>query len=282
MNIKEALEIGNKTLKNNDVESYFLDARLLLSKTLNISKEEIIFNPNREINESEFELYSSLLSRRAAREPLSHILETRAFWDWEFKVTKDTLDPRPDSEAIVEAILKIFPNQSEKLKILELGVGTGCLIISTLKLYPNSHGEAVDINEKTIEVAIENAMNLNISDRINIYKSNWFSNIKDANFDLIISNPPYIPESQLETLEREVKVYEPKRALTSGKEGLDDYKKISQSIDKHLKSQGYLVLEIGDGQKNSVTEIFKEQGLNFVFSQKDLTGKDRVLVFQKH
>lgn len=280
MNIKEALEIGNKTLQNKDVESYFLDARLLLSKALNITTEEIIFNLNRNISESELKTYQELIIRRADREPMSHILGKRAFWDWEFKVTKETLDPRPDSEAVIEAILKIFPDKLRDLDILELGIGTGCLIISALKLYPNSHGEGVDINKKTIDVAKENAETLEVDDRIKIYKSDWFSEVKGS-FDLIISNPPYIPESQLKTLEKEVKLYEPKRALTSGKEGLDDYRKISQNVYNYLKKSGYLVLEIGDDQKDSVVKIFEEKKLTFLFSQKDLSNKDRVLVFQK-
>jgi release factor glutamine methyltransferase len=280
MNVKEALIFGIEKLKTNRTESFLLDARILLEFSLNISHEQIILNPDKELTNKELEHYKTLLERRFKGEPISHILGKRSFWNYEFTINKNVLDPRPDSEALIESVLKIFPDKNIKLNILELGIGSGCLIITLLKEFQNAKGTGIDISSKALKIAQKNAENLNVSNRLNLIKSDWFNKI-NGKFDLIISNPPYIPSKQIEALQTEVKDYEPILALDGGKDGLDYYRKTAEQSSNFLNKNGYICLEIGQNQYKDVIEIFKQQGFSVEFYKKDLANIERIICFKK-
>ena len=282
MLISEALEFAKNNLKKQGIDSFGIDALLILCHSLVCTKEKIIFNPNLALTPDEESKFLANLKRRESREPISHILGKREFFGFDFTVSKDVLDPRADSESLIELALETFPDKDENLEILELGVGSGCLILTLLKLFPNCAAVAVDQSPKALEMAKKNAKNLEIANRIKLLKSDWFSNLDAAQkFDLIISNPPYIESQQIELLEAEVKNFEPRAALDGGDDGLDCYRDIAGNAGKFLKDSGFLILEIGRGQEEDVKEIFTQAGLKFVKEKQDLAGIIRALLFEK-
>ena len=280
MNVKEALLLGIAKLKENRTESYLLDARVLLELSLNTSHEEIAKNPNKKITDKEKGKYLSLLDRRVKGEPISHIIGKRYFWNSEFKINKNVLDPRPDSEALIESVIQKYPDKKAKLDILELGIGSGCLIITLLKEYKNSTGTGVDISKEALEISAINSKNLGVDNRLNLVQSNWFENISKK-FDVIISNPPYIPSKQIKTLQTEVKDFEPMLALDGGEDGLDCYREIAGKADNFLKDKGCIFLEVGQNQYKDVIELFTKSGFSLEFYKKDLANIERIVCLKK-
>lgn len=280
MTIAELLKSTKIKFKENDISSYEIDALLLIAHHFNLTREEIIFSGNSPLDKTKITEFETLINRRINKEPVSKIIGKKGFYEDDFFVNQNVLDPRPDSETLIEEVLKTFTDKNVKLKILELGVGSGCLILTILKKLPNSHGIAVDINEKSLEVARINSQNLGVNQRIKFQNSNWFSNISDKNFDLIISNPPYIKSEDINFLEADVKNFDPLIALDGGEDGLDCYRIIAQNVKNFLNENGYLFLEIGQNQEHEITEIFCQNGLKFIKSQKDLGQIIRCLIFQ--
>lgn len=215
--------------------------------------------------------FRRMIARRARREPVSHITGRRAFWMHEFKVTKDVLDPRPDTETLVEYALSLPFN-----RVLDLGTGSGCIIISLLAERASATGLSVDMSSAALDIARENAEHIGVSDRLALTQSNWFERVS-GQFDLIVSNPPYIPDQVFEGLEPEVRRFEPKMALTAGKDGLDAYRVISAQAKRFLTKGGRLVVEIGYDQRAAVTELFLNEEYEDVTCHRDLAGKDRVI-----
>lgn len=215
-----------------------------------------------------------IIKRRLKREPLAKIIGQKEFWDYTFKTNHHTLDPRPESETLIEACLdlKITP-----LSILDLGTGTGCLLLTLLKLYKKSQGIGVDISKDALKVASQNAKNLGLENRSTFIESNWLDKVQGS-FDLIISNPPYIKKD--DTINKEA-TYDPKLALFSGKDGLDSYKEIFKHIGQYMQNSTYLILEIGYQQKDLVVMLAKKFYLKFVKAYKDLSQIERVLIFNK-
>ncbi|MFT7098425.1 MAG: release factor glutamine methyltransferase [Rickettsiales bacterium] len=282
MLISEALSSAENSLKQKGVDSSRIDALLILCHCLDVSKEQIIFNGTRKLDSYEKKKLSLLLKRRENREPMSHILGKREFFGLDFFVNSSVLDPRPDSETIIEAVLEVFTDRNKPIKILELGVGSGCLFSTILKYLPNSSAIGSDISSEALNIAQNNVDQLNLSSRVNLIQSNWFSNIEDGHkFDLIISNPPYIKTSDIDHLQDEVKNFEPHLALDGGKDGLNCYRDISAKAADFLTDSGFVLLEIGQNQENEVIEIFTKNNLRFVKSKKDLPGIIRCLVFMK-
>jgi release factor glutamine methyltransferase len=278
--LAEVLAFSNQELKNAGINSYRLDSLILLCHYLNLPKEQILFG-NLNLNQNQLADFLCLIERRIKREPVSHITGKREFFGNEFAINSFALDPRPDSETLIEAAQSHFDKESF-LEILELGVGSGCLILTLLKFFVNSRGLAIDINEEALKVAIHNSERFNLQNRCQFFLSNWFENVdKKLKFDLIISNPPYIPTHDIANLQNEVKDYEPLIALDGGKDGLECYRQIALNAEKFLKKNGMLILEIGQNQENEVTKLFKENGLNFIESKKDLAGIIRCLIFKK-
>lgn len=227
--------------------------------------------------------YEAMLERRMGREPVAFILGRKEFWGLSFEVSPDTLVPRPDSEALVEAAIRYLGAraQSQALRILDLGTGTGCLLLSLLSEWPSATGVGCDIDPQAVALANRNAARLELSERAAFVQSDWTACIKDT-FDLVVANPPYIPESDISSLMMDVSQYEPKRALSGGEDGLEAYRALASLLPRILKSAGHLVLEIGYDQAESVRKlIFSGHEMRFIGFETDLAGIRRCVVGQK-
>lgn len=280
MKISAALILAQNKLQQSKVESPAIDALVLLRHATSFSKEQVIFNPNLELTPKQLEDFWQAIARRQKREPVSHIIGQREFYGLDFLVSGNVLDPRPDSESLIELALKIFPDKNQELKILELGVGTGCLSITLLKQFVNAVGIGVDISLEALAVAQKNTAAHQLQKRFQLQQSDLFANIEAQKFDLIISNPPYIPAQEIEKLADEVRLFEPRLALDGGVDGLDFYRRIAQESVGFLKPQGQVVVEVGHDQKRDVVDIFGKQGFGFKLVQQDLAGVARVLGFE--
>lgn len=228
-------------------------------------------------NKYDISMIEELAERRESGEPLAYILGHEYFWKGKFFVSESTLIPRPDTEVLVEAILKKLPNKSDNYNLLDLGTGTGCILISMLQELKKAYGIGIDINQEIIDLAEKNAELNHVSERTHFEIGSWFSTIKDEKFDIIISNPPYIDLS--EKLEESL-TFEPESALYAPNNGLENYKIIAQDSKKFLSENGFIALEIGYMQANDVTDIFKSHGFGKVECIKDLAGRDRVLIIK--
>lgn len=278
LSVQTALFEATKILREAQIASPELDARLLLEEVTGLSRLEIICEPDNVLSEEHYKQFIGLIKRRIEGEPVAHILGKKEFWSLLFYVTKDVLDPRPDSETIIESVLELFQDKEKSFHFLDLGTGSGCLSIAVLKEYPKSKATSVDCSEKALEIAKKNADFNQVLDRLTFVQTSWVEGITDS-FDLIISNPPYIPLEHESSLSKEVLLFDPKSALFAGKDGLDAYRAIANDVRPRLKDQGYLLLEIGKGQGQSVKKIFEDSGFTFLFSKEDLQGIERVLVF---
>ena len=271
MNRKEAYVFLSSTLKEPK------NVLGILSLLLNIRKEDYVLDSSKELTLLEVQKIKEAIHRLNNDEPLSKILGTREFWSLDFYVTKDTLDPRPDTETLVELALELFP-KNDRYHFLELGVGTGCIIISLLKEYLNSNGVGVDISDQALNIASQNRDAHGLQYRLDLLESNWFDGVT-GQYDLIISNPPYIPTQEIESLDRVVKEYDPVLALDGGGDGLLPYEIIASKALDYVKPWGKIILEVGFGQAEDVKEIFKRYGFHFVKSRFDLGGIERALCF---
>lgn len=281
MESSKALSKAREILRQKGVSNPGLDSTILLAHALLVSKDWVIFNPDFLLNEKQQKEFFDLILRRANREPVSHLIGKREFFGEDFLVSKSVLDPRPDSEILIESVLKKFPNREQKLKILELGVGSGCLIITLLKAFKKADAIAVDISREAIEVAQKNSKKHQADQRLKIFESDLFLNLNsDEKFDLIISNPPYIAAKEIELLEPEVRNFEPRNALDGGADGLDFYRRIAASAKNFLNNSGKIFLEIGINQENLVREIFLKNNFSHIDSILDLSGVIRVLEFE--
>jgi release factor glutamine methyltransferase len=234
-----------------------LEARLLLAHALNLTRDDLIREPNRTADTTTFE---TLLARRTAHEPLALIVGHREFWSLDFHVSPATLIPRPDSETLIEAALATFANRPPPQKILDLGTGTGCLLLALLTEFPSAFGIGLDLDPDAAALAKGNAARLGLTDRSAFIAGNW-TNALSGQFDLIISNPPYINTPDIETLMPEVAYYEPRRALDGGPDGYDAYRAILPTLTHHLETDGAAILELGLGQATYVTDLARETGL---------------------
>lgn len=278
MHLDEILKAACRNLKAKNIPTPDLDARLLLENVLQKDQSFIILHPDYILTESEKSLYTAHIKQRLTREPLAKILQTKEFWSLSFKTTRETLDPRPDSETLIDAVLEAFPDKSQPYKILDLGTGTGCLLLSLLTEYKQASGIGSDRSEKALEVAAYNARALHLDDRAEFLLSNWCESL-NGYFDIIISNPPYIPLDHKNTLEPEL-AFDPKEALYGGGiEGLGDYEILSQHLKKHLAPSGKIVLEFGKGQQDGVKHILSLAGFTPHSWHKDLGKIIRCGVF---
>ncbi len=280
VDLENVLRMAISELTNAGVEGAIIDSRILASAAFDLSREEILREPDATLKISDIALFKEMLNRRCAREPVSRILGMREFRSLEFKVAPSTLDPRPDSETIVEAVFDIASEMPDRLRILDLGTGTGCLLLSVLHALPAARGVGTEIDPDAAACAIQNAQALGLSDRAEIVCGNWVEGV-DGPFDIIFSNPPYIPSDEIQRLEPEVALYEPVRSLDGGADGLDAYREISELIGQLLSPSGRVVFEIGPQQGDAVTVIFCAAGFVSIKNCKDLAGRDRALIFSK-
>lgn len=278
--IEDILLEAQKRLYQVGILNSYREARLLLKYALNFSLEQIIASPELQLTSEQAEKYENWLLRRISHEPLSKIREEKEFWSLPFIVKAETLDPRPDSEVLIEAVLKIYPVRETSFKILEFGIGTGCLIMSLLHEYPYSSGVGIDKSIDALGVANLNLERFKLQDRLKLVHASWGDGIEEP-FDIIISNPPYIAEKERHTLALDVLQYDPQIALFGGEDGLDAYRDLAPHAARLLKTSGHFFIEIGQGQENAVEKIFEELGLLIQEWIPDLSGIIRCGIFQK-
>ena len=277
MKALEIINIGSNLLREKKIPSHILDSEILLSKTLNKSKEEILVNLNKNINEKEILLFKEYLKRRIKNEPIAYILEEKEFWSKKFKVSKDTLIPRPETELLVEKLLKIY--RGKKISILDIGTGSGCIIISLISELNKSIGTGIDISKKAILIAKKNATKYNLSNKIKFLNKS-FEDLVDKKYDLIVSNPPYIERKDIKNLSDDIKKFEPIMALDGGNDGLDVIKKVIYKSKYILKINGLLALEIGNEQIKKVSNILIDNKFRIKEVIKDFKNNVRCVLAQ--
>ena len=276
MNIHQALLAAQATLAPSlEASEAKLEAQLLLQHLLNVNRAWLIAHANDTLQTNIHEDFEALLNRRLLGEPIAYILGYREFYGLQLKVTPDTLIPRPDTETLVEAVLaKVLPDQTAH--ILDLGTGTGAIALAIASNRPQAQVTAIDASQAALDVAIENATSLNISN-VRFILSDWFAAINNEKFDVIVSNPPYIETSDAHLSQGDLR-FEPITALASGKDGLNDIQKIIESCLIHLKAQGWLMLEHGYNQAEQVADLMAQAGLVSIETIKDFGGNHRVTI----
>lgn len=268
------------TLKQAGIETAALDARLLLCAALGIDELDLVRVPEAPVTEAAAEAARHLAARRAGGEPVSRIAGTREFWGMSFGLGPDTLDPRPDSETLVAGALKhLGARRNEPLRLLDLGTGTGCLLLALLHEMPRAQGIGADLSEGAARMAQENAARLGLDARASFFCGAWAEAIS-ARFDLLVSNPPYIPCRDIEALAREVRCFDPHRALDGGEDGLDPYRVLFPRLPALLAHGGIAVFEFGQGQDGALAELAGTCGLHVREILEDLAGQPRVIVLQ--
>lgn len=271
-----------QSLAAEKIESPRLEARLILAEVLQCRPEEIYQDIM--LTSEQQKKAKRMLDQRLRHKPLDKILGHREFYKYDFYVSEDVLSPRPDTEILVEKALEILRSISN-VKILDLGCGSGCIIASLLKDLPDAKGCAVDISAKALAVAVKNADALQISKRLRFVMASWFeadfADIIGEKFDMIVSNPPYIPSDDIETLDTEVKDYDPRLALDGGKSGFDSYERIAQTASQLLSERGYVLLEAGVGQAQQIADIYISHGFKLLQLVNDLSGIARCVILQK-
>ena len=275
MKALEAIKSGSKFLKDNDVASNILDSELLLSKILNKSREEIMINLSIDLSKREMSIFNEYLDRRSKKEPIAYILEEKEFWSKKFYVNRETLIPRPETELLIDKLLQ--SRNKEQITILDIGTGSGCIILSLLSELKKSRGIGVDISKKAILVAKKNAIKLKLSSRVKFLNIS-FEDILNKKFDLIVSNPPYIERKNIKRLSCDIKKYEPKIALDGGNDGLDVIKKVIYKSKNILKIKGTLALEIGNEQINKVSKILTKNNFKIKNIIKDYKNNVRSVI----
>ena len=279
MNIQSAVIEGTNTLKNSHIQTAQLDTEILMAKVLGSSREYTILNNHKELNDNKLRHFKRLIIERANRKPIAYFLNKKYFWDHEFYVNKNTLIPRPDTEVIIEVILRLNKNKNS-MNILDIGVGSGCILLTILKEKKNFYGTGIDISKKSLDIARINAKNLCVSDRVKFFKSD-VDKFTQGKYDIIVSNPPYIKSSDLKYLESDVINFEPKLALDGGLDGLSEIRKVIKKSSDLIKTNGKLILEIGFDQKDKVIKLLNKKGFYINSTLKDLAKNDRCIVSTK-
>ena len=279
MNIQSALTEGLNILKNKSILSAKLDSEILMAKALGKKREYIILNNDKIIKEQNLKYFKKLVHERATRKPIAYLLKKKSFWNSEFYVNKNTLIPRPDTEIILEQILKFTKNKNY-LNILDIGVGSGCILLSVLKERKNFYGTGIDISKNSLDICKMNAKKLLLDRRVKFFKSD-VDKFAIGKYDLVVSNPPYIKTSDLKYLESDVIKFEPKLALDGGLDGLSVIRKVIKKSSELLKKNGKFILEIGFDQKNKVIKLLKNKGFYINSTIKDFANNDRCIVSTK-
>ena len=267
---------ARERLKAAGIDSPAIDARLMLEAAADVSRTDIVTDPYRVLSSEQIATLDDYLERRAKREPVSQILGRKGFWKIMLGVTKDVLTPRADSEVIVDSILGAF-DEHRHFNILDLGVGSGAILLAILAERPNAKGLGVDISEEALAVARENAANLGLDRRVALLRGDWTAGLEAESFDVVIANPPYIPTRDIETLDPEVRDHEPRLALDGGVDGLEAYRSLAPEILRVLKPDGVFAVEIGWDQSEAVEALFNAAGAQDVRTRKDLADRDRVV-----
>ena len=275
MDIQSALKKGQSILINNNIISAKLDSEILMSQAIKKNKKFIILNLNKEIKKRDLDYFDNLIQERANRKPIAQIIKKKDFWRYEFIVNNNVLIPRPDTEILIEQALKLVKNKN-RLQILDIGIGSGCILMSILKEKKNFIGTGIDISNKSLQISKVNGQKLRLNNRLRLFKSN-IDNFNTGKYDLIVSNPPYIKKSNLKCLEKDIG-FEPKQALDGGLDGLSEIRKVINKSSELIKRSGHFIIEIGFDQKNKVKKILRDKGFYIKKTVKDLSNHDRCIV----
>ena len=275
MNIFETIKLGSNLLKKSEISSHILDSEILLSNVLNKTREKILVNLDQKITQKNILKFKKYIERRSKYEPVAYILEEKEFWSKKFIVNKDTLIPRPETELLVEKLVKIF--MGKNISILDIGTGSGCIILSLLINLKKSIGLGVDVSKKAILIAIKNAKRHELFNRVKFLNKS-FESIFSKKFDLIVSNPPYIERKSIKNLSEDIKRFEPKIALDGGNDGLDLIKKVIYKSKRFLKINGMLALEIGNEQIKKVSKILIDNNFRIINVIKDYKNNVRCVL----
>ncbi len=262
------------------VEGPVIDARLLVEAAAGASRAEIIADPYRALTADQARVLDDYLTRRERREPISHILGVKGFWKIMLRVTPDVLTPRPDTETLLDAVLPDIPAE-RRISVLDLGVGSGAILLAILAERPHALGLGVDVSEEALAVARENAANLGLAGRVALLRGDWTSGLAADTFDLVVSNPPYVATGDLAALAPEVRDHEPRLALDGGADGLAAYRALAPQILRVLRPGGAFAVEIGAGQRGAVEDLFRQAGADSLRATRDLAGRDRVVAGSK-
>ena len=276
MNIHTAIQKGKLFLKEKKIKTFDLDSQILMSKAINKEKKFIILNFNKKLSKKNLEYFYNLIDQRANGKPIAYLVEKKDFWKYEFLVSKDVLIPRPETETIIEQVLELTKNKN-KLNFLDIGVGSGCLLLSILKEKKSFYGTGIDISNKCLSITRVNGHKLGVINRVKLFKSD-IDNFQYDKYDLIISNPPYIKKNDLKYLEKDIIGFEPIKALDGGVDGLSEIRKVINKSSELLKKNGLLILEIGFDQKNKVKRIIKNKRFYIKKIVKDLSNNDRCII----
>lgn len=275
---QQALTETAARLEDAGCESPRLDATLLLSAAVKKDKIQLYAHPKTKLSPEEYAIFEGFVSRREKAEPIAYILGERGFWDIDLSILKGVLIPRPDTETLIEVVLDESKDKTAALNICDLGCGSGAIILSLLKALPGASGIAADMSDTALACTTDNARKLSLQDRLSVLKSNWFEGIPAQQFDLITSNPPYIPTPDMADLMRDVRLHEPHLALDGGTDGLEAYREIINSASEYLKEGGLLAFEVGQGQADDVATLIKNTNqFTSPRFKKDLAGIERVV-----
>lgn len=276
LTLLQAWQSAKRRFEAAGVQGPVIDARLLVEAAADATRADIVADPHRALTDAQEVRLEDYLSRRERREPVSHILGRKGFWKIMLNVTPDVLTPRPDTESILDVVLPTFP-EAAAWSVLDLGVGSGAILLAILSERPAARGLGVDVSEDAIAVARDNAAHLGLASRTALLRGDWTQGLADNNFDLVVSNPPYIATHVIETLEPEVRDHEPRIALEGGPDGLIHYRRLAPEILRVLKPGGRFAVEIGYDQKDAVEALFREAGATDIHTTRDLGDRDRVV-----
>ena len=279
MNIENILIQAFKELNNSNIKNASFDCEVLLSNIINKDREYVILNPKKNLDKKYIDIFNNLIDRRKKSEPIAYLINKKEFWKETFYIDKNVLIPRPDTEHIVEEVLKLTQNNS-KSHVLDIGTGSGCILLSILKERKNFIGTGIDISKKCIKVSKYNAKRLELDNRTKFYISD-VDNFLIGKYDVVVSNPPYIENLNLKYLDRDVVNFEPKLALSGGRDGFSEITKVINKTSGLIKKNGVFVLEIGHNQKNKVTEKLKAKGFYIKKVLKDYGKNDRCIISSK-
>ena len=279
MNINLAINEGSKILKSKFIPNPLLDAEILMAKIINKDRNYILLNYSNPINKNDLNNFYKLIEQRSLGNPVAYLTKKKSFWNSEFIVSNDTLIPRPDTELVVDNALKLTKKRN-KLNILDIGVGSGCILLSILKEREDFLGTGIDISEKCLIISKKNAINLKVSSRVKLYKSD-VDKFNLGKYDLIVSNPPYIKTNKLRYLERDIVKFEPRLALDGGLDGLSEIRKVIKKSSELIKKGGKLILEIANNQKKEVKQLLNRNGFYVNSVIKDFAKNDRCIISTK-
>ena len=271
---------ARKRLTDAGVDSPAIDARLLLEAAADVTRVDIVTDPHRALSPESAEVFAGYLERRARREPVSQIVGRKGFWKIIVGVNNHVLTPRPDTEVIVDIVLAVF-EEERRFSMLDLGIGSGAMALAILAERPHAKALGIDISEDALVVARDNAANLGLDNRLALMRGDWTEGLGDAGFDLVVSNPPYIPTGDIDGLDPEVRDHEPRLALDGGADGLDAYRLLAPEVLRMLRPDGLFAYEIGHDQAAAVQAILKEAGAEDLRVHHDLAGRDRVVTGAK-